>query len=377
MKSIKSLRNVFIPVIVFSVLCASCKQKPAPEQQTIQRDLWGQADGKKVELVTMTNGNSMVVKITNFGGILTYVAVPDRNDSLGNVVLGFDNLEQYKQEHPYFGAIVGRYGNRIGNAKFTLNDTVYNLAANNGPNTLHGGIKSFGHHVFNIDTVYQIGDSSVLKISRTSPHMEEGFPGNLYVSITYTLTPENEIVIEYEAETDRETVLNLTNHSYFNLTGGKESILNHELVLFADSITPTDEQLIPTGALTPVAGTAFDFTTSHAIGERIDQVPGGYDINYKLRNTTGEYVKAAEVYEPTTGRLLEAFTTEPGVQFYTGNFLNGQLKGHDDIVYNKHFGFCLEMQHFPDSPNQPQFPTTVLKPGEKYTQKTVYKFSIR
>lgn len=206
--------------------------------------------------------------------------------------------------------------------------------------------------------------------------MEEGFPGNLSIVLTYTLTPENEIVIDYEAETDRPTVLNLTNHSYFNLNGGKESILNHELTLLADSITPTDEQLIPTGKLLPVAGTPFDFTTPHKIGERIQEA-GGYDINYKLRNTTGEYVKAAEVYDQETGRLLEAFTTEPGVQFYSGNFLNGSLTGHDGNNYKKHYGLCLETQHFPDSPNKPQFPSTVLNPGEKYTQKTVYKFSVR
>jgi len=327
--------------------------------------------------VTLTNKNGMIIKITNYGGILTYVAVPDKNDSIGNVVLGFDNLEQYKQEHPYFGSFIGRYGNRIGGAEFRLNETVYTLAANNGPNTLHGGIKSFSKQVYNIDSVYNIGDSSIMVLSRLSPHMEEGFPGNLNVRLSYTLTPENEIVIEYEAETDIPTVLNLTNHSYFNLTGGKETILGHELMLFADSITPTDDQLIPTGVLAPVAGTPFDFTTPHTIGERIGQVPGGYDINFKLRNRTGEFVKAAEVYEPVSGRVLEAFTTEPGVQLYSGNFLNGQLTGHDEVLYNKHYGFCLEMQHFPDSPNKPQFPTTVLDPGEKYMQKTVYKFSVR
>ncbi|HEX2396352.1 MAG TPA: aldose epimerase family protein [Bacteroidales bacterium] len=371
------MKKVFVLVLAFSAVWVSCKQKPTEKEETFKREPWGQVDNMSVELVTMTNPNGMTIKITNYGGIITFAGVPDKNDSIGNVVLGFDNLAQYKLEHPYFGSLIGRYGNRIGGAKFNLNDTVYTLAANNGPNTLHGGIKSFGKQVFNIDTLYSIGDSSVLKLSRLSPHMEEGFPGNLQVSVTYTLTPDNEIVIEYEAETDRPTVLNLTNHSYFNLTGGKESILGHELTLFADSITPTDDQLIPTGDLASVAGTPFDFTSPHAIGERIENVPGGYDINYKLRNTTGEYVKAAEVFEPTTGRVLEAFTTEPGVQLYSGNFLNGQLKGHDGIIYNKHFGFCLEMQHFPDSPNKPQFPSTVLNPGEKYTQKTVYKFSVR
>jgi len=371
------MKKVFILVIAFTAVWVSCKQQPMQKNETFIRESWGQADSMNVELVKLTNRNGMIIKITNFGGILTYVAVPDKNDTLGNVVLGFDNLEQYKQDHPYFGSFIGRYGNRIGGAEFRLNDTVYTLAANNGPNTLHGGIKGFSKHVYNIDSVYNIGDSSVMVLSRLSPHMEEGFPGNLNVRLTYTLTPENEIVIEYEAETDIPTVLNLTNHSYFNLTGGKESVLGHELTLFADSITPTDDQLIPTGVLAPVAGTPFDFTTSHTIGERIEKVPGGYDINFKLRNHTGEFVKAAEVYEPASGRVLEAFTTEPGVQLYSGNFLNGQLTGHDEVLYNKHLGFCLEMQHFPDSPNKPQFPTTVLNPGEKYTQKTVYKFSVR
>jgi aldose 1-epimerase len=371
------MKKLLILVVAISALWISCKQNTVEKEENIKRESWGQADGMDVELVTLTNSNGMIIKITNFGGILTYVAVPDKNDTLGNVVLGFDNLEQYKGEHPYFGSLIGRYGNRIGGAKFTLNDTVYTLAANNGPNTLHGGIKSFGRQVFHIDTIYSIGDSSIVKLSRLSPHMEEGFPGNLQVAVTYTLTPDNEIVIEYDAVTDRPTVLNLTNHSYFNLTGGKESILGHELTLFSDSITPTDDQLIPTGVLAAVAGTSFDFTTPQLIGERIDQVPGGYDINYKLRNKTGEFVQAATVYEPSTGRVLEAFTTEPGVQFYSGNFLNGTLTGHDGIVYNKHHGFCLEMQHFPDSPNKPQFPTTILNPGEQYTQKTVYKFSVR
>jgi len=207
--------------------------------------------------------------------------------------------------------------------------------------------------------------------------MEEGYPGNLKVKITYILTADNAIKINYEAETDKPTVLNLTNHSYFNLTGGKENILGHELELLADSITPTDEGLIPTGELTPVSGTAFDFTAPHTIGERIAEVPGGYDINYKLRNKAGEFVKAAEVFEPKSGRVLQAYTTEPGIQFYSGNFLNGQFTGHDGVKYEKYYGFCLEAQHFPDSPNKPQFPSTVLLPGEKYTQQTVYKFLVK
>ena len=214
-------------------------------------------------------------------------------------------------------------------------------------------------------------------LSRLSKDLEEGYPGNLKVKVTYTLTADNEIKIDYEAETDQPTVLNLTNHSYFNLTGGKETILGHELVLYADSITPTDSVLIPTGELTAVAGGPFDFTTAHTIGERIAEVPGGYDINYKLRNNAGEYVLAAEVYEPKSGRLMQTYTTEPGIQFYSGNFLDGRFTGHDGVKYNQYYGFCLETQHFPDSPNKPQFPTTVLIPGQKYTQHTMYKFSVK
>ncbi len=371
------MKKTLLVVLSVLVLLSGCKPRPEVKKENFTREGWGQVDGMNVELITMKNSNGMTVKVTNYGAIITHILVPDKNDSIGNVVLGFDNLEQYKGEHPNFGAFIGRYGNRIGGAKFKLNDTVYTLAANDGNNSLHGGLKGYGRQVYKIDTLYGIGDSTVVKLSRTSPHMEEGYPGNLTVVLTYILTPENEIVMEYEAETDRPTVVNLTNHSYFNLNGGKDNVLGHELTLFADFVTPTDNQLIPTGKLDPVTGTPFDFTTPHTIGERIDQIRGGYDINYKLRNNAGEWVKVAEVYEPTTGRLMEVFTTEPGVQFYSGNFLNGFLKGIDGVVYNRHYGFCLETQHFPDSPNKPDFPSTVLNPGEKYTQKTVYKFSVR
>jgi aldose 1-epimerase len=370
------MKNTTICIVAITMILLGCKPKPEP-MNALSIETWEETDSTYIEHISLTNRNGMQIQITSFGGILTYVAVPDKTGAIGNVVLGFDNLEQYKGDHPHFGSTIGRYGNRIGGARFVLNDTTYTLAANNGPNTLHGGIKGFGRHIFNVDTAYAVNDSLVVVLSRLSPHMEEGFPGNFNLKVTYVLTMDNEIKIYYEAETDRPTVLNLTNHSYFNLTGGRESILGHELILFADSITPTDDQLIPTGELKAVAGTPFDFTGAHTIGERIAEVPGGYDINYKLRNQKGEFIKMAEVYEPTSGRVLEAYTTEPGVQFYTGNFLDGRLTGHDGIKYEKHFGFCLESQHFPDSPNKPQFPSTVLMPGEKYTQLTVYKFSVR
>lgn len=370
------MKAITIILLALTLVVSGCKPKPATPK-SLDEISWGKDGDKEVKLFTLTNKNGMEVKITNFGAIITSIVVPDRNGKMENVVLGFENLEGYQGEHPYFGSLVGRYGNRIALGKFSLDGNTYSLAVNNGVNHLHGGIKGFNKQAFHIDTTYSTPDSSVISLSYLSADMEEGYPGNLTLKVNYVLTNNNEIKIEYEAETDKPTVLNVTNHSYFNLTAGKENILNHEIVIMADSITPTDETLIPTGILSPVAGTPFDFTAAHKIGERIDQVTGGYDINYKLRNKTGQYVQAAEVYEPVSGRVLQAFTTEPGVQFYTGNFLEGNLTGSNGIVYQKHYGLCLEAQHFPDSPNQPQFPSVVLNPGEKYRQLTVYKFSVK
>ena len=365
-------------IILFALILVVSGCKPKPEATSPLSEItWGKEGDNVIKLFTLTNKNGMEVKITNFGAVINSIVVPDRNGKMENVVLGFDSLKSYQGTHPYFGSLVGRYGNRIALGKFSLDGNIYTLAVNNGVNHLHGGIKGFNKQVFKIDTTYSAADSSVISLSYLSPDMDEGYPGNLKVNVTYILTSNNEIKIQYEAETDKPTVLNLTNHSYFNLTACKENILNHELVLMADSITPTDTTLIPTGILAPVAGTPFDFTVAHKIGERIDQVPGGYDLNYKLRNKTGQLVQAAEVYEPASGRVLQAFTTEPGVQFYTGNFLDGSLTGFNGIIYEKHYGFCLEAQHFPDSPNKPQFPRVVLNPGEKYTQLTVYKFSVK
>jgi aldose 1-epimerase len=370
------MKNIILSTLVLSMVIFGCKPKP-DTINPIEEVLWESSDNVPIRLFTLTNKNGMQIKITNYGGILTYVAVPDKAGIVENVVLGFDSLSQYRQNHPFFGSTIGRFGNRIGGAKFALNDTTYTLSANDGVNTLHGGTEGFHRKVFSVDTLYTVGDSLVLALSRISPDMEEGYPGNLKVKVTYILTANNEIKINYEAETDKPTVLNLTNHSYFNLTGGKESILGHEMVLYADSITPTDSVLIPTGELVAVAGGPFDFTVAHTIGERIALVPGGYDINYKLRNKAGEFVLASEVYEPKSGRLMQTYTTEPGIQFYSGNFLKGDFTGHGAVKYNQYYGFCLESQHFPDSPNKPDFPSTVLLPGEKYTSHTVYKFSVR
>jgi len=340
------------------------------------RETFGQTpDGKQVYLYTLTNGNGLTARIMNYGAILVSLEVPDRQGKLADVTLGFDTLDGYLQEHPYFGAVVGRYANRIGGAKFTLNGVEYQLAANNGPNHLHGGIKGFDKRVWKQEEVQAADDKVWVRLSYLSKDGEEGYPGNLACTVTYTLTNDDELKISYEAETDKATVVNLTNHSYWNLAGqGTGDILGHELMLNADKYTPVDEGLIPTGELKPVAGTAFDFTKPMPIGSRIEQVGMGYDHNYVLKSGGGSLALCARVHEPTSGRLMEIHTTEPGVQFYTGNFLDGSITGKDGKVYKKHYAFCLETQHFPDSPNKPQFLSVVLKPGEKYASTTVHKF---
>jgi aldose 1-epimerase len=351
----------------------SCNSKP---KLSISKQAWGNADGKEVSLYTLTNANGMVVKISNYGGTVTTILAPDKNGKFENVVLGFDSLKTYQKGCPFFGALIGRYGNRICKGKFTLDGKEYTLATNDGPNHLHGGKKGFDKVVW--DAIENSGKDSVgLTLTYISKDLEEGYPGTLTSKVTYSLTNNNELKISYEAETDKATVINLTHHSYFNLSGRKESVLNHELTLYADSITPVDSTLIPTGVIAPVAGTAFDFTKPHKIGERIAQVKGGYDHNFKL-NRKGEGLQlAVELYEPTSGRLMQTYTTEPGMQFYSGNFLDGTLVASDNIAIQKYYGLCLESQHFPDSPNRPNFPSTVLKPGVKYTHFTVYKFSVK
>lgn len=374
-------RLVILSMLVFIgfTACKSNKQE-ATQQKTdslsISKISWGKVDQQEVFLYTLTNKNAMKVTITNYGGIVTSIFTKDKNDSLANVVLGFDSLSSYVKPNPYFGTLVGRYANRIGGAKFSLEGKEYKLNANDGKNTLHGGVVGFNKKVWEA-TELQGKDSVALQLSYTSADMEEGFPGTLKATVTYVLNDSNELKIYYSAETDKPTVINLTNHSYFNLTGGKENVLNHQIKLFADSITPVNEQLITTGKIESLKGTAFDFTAPHAIGERIAQVTGGYDHNFVLSKAKGSFGPVAEVTEPTTGRVLEMFTSEPGVQFYTGNFLDGTLTGHNATVYNKHWGFCLEAQHYPDSPNKPGFPSVVLKPGDKYYQLTVYKFSAK
>ncbi len=338
-------------------------------------------DGTAIELFTLRNPSGMEVKVTNYGGIITELKVPDRDGKLDDVVLGYSSIDGYLKSSPYFGAIIGRYGNRIGNAQFKLDGQTYKLPANDGSNTLHGGTTGFDKVVWQAEPFERAGERGIV-FTHTSPDGDQGFPGALEARVTYTLTDQNELKFDYHATTDKPTVVNLTQHTYFNLAGdGSGDVLGHELTINADRYTPVDKGLIPTGELASVEGTPLDFRTKTAIGARINsdheqiKLGGGYDHNYVL-NRSGEGLQlAARVEEPMTGRVMEVHTTEPGLQFYSGNFLDGSITGKNGHVYNKRNGFCLETQHYPDSPNHPAFPTTTLKPGETYTSQTVYTFS--
>lgn len=335
---------------------------------------WGEVDGKKVSLYTLTNKNGVQVKISNYGGVVTSWMAPDKNGQKADIVLGFNDLQGYLAKPPYFGALIGRYGNRIADAKFRLDGTEYKLAANNNKNHLHGGNKGFDKVVWDATPSTS---GSALTLNYLSKDGEEGYPGNLKVTVQYTLTDDNELQIEYNAETDKATPVNLTNHSYFNLTGDvANTILDHTLWVDADRYTPVDTTLIPTGVLAPVKGTPFDFTQPHKIGERIASVPGGYDHNFVLNKQDSTVKLVAYVIDSVSGRKLEVYTTEPGLQFYTGNFLDGTIKTSAGKAINKNTAFCLETQHYPDSPNKPSFPTTILKPGQKYHTITKYKVSV-
>jgi aldose 1-epimerase len=352
---------------------------PQGQRSFDKMDFGKTPEGTPVEKYVLSNGK-MTVKVITYGAIVTEIDVPDRNGKLADVVLGFDSFEGYLGSHPYFGAATGRVANRIAKAKFTLDGKEFKLAANNGPNTLHGGLKGFDKVVWKASDVSGPSGPAV-KMSYLSPDGEEGFPGNLSVSVTYTVTADNELRIDYSATTDKPTPVNITNHSYFNLAGpGAGSILGHEMMLEADLYTPVDDTLIPTGETTSVQGTPLDFTKPATLGLRIGELkgePGGYDHNYVLRSGGKALAPAARVTEPESGRVLEMFTTEPAVQLYTANFLDGTLKGKHGVIYKKHQAFCLEAQHYPDSANQPKFPSTILRPGSTYTQTTIYKFSAR
>lgn len=350
--------------------CAS-KNDPA-----ISGKSWGTVESDPVSLYTLVNSNGIKAEITNYGGILVSFYAPDRNGKTDNIVLGLDNLDDYSAGHPSLGCIIGRYANRIGNARFTLNGTEYLLAANNGKNHIHGGIKRFSHKVWKATTSAD-KNSATLSLTCTAADMEEGYPGNMTVHVDYILNNDNELQISYRAVTDKPTVLNLTNHSYFNLTGCAEDVLGHEVRVYADTYTPMDEENIPTGEILPVEGTPFDLRKWSVIGSHLTDLPRGFDNNYCVKGTPGHPVLAAELYEPKSGRLLQTYTTEPGVQFYTAANLDGSKKSPQGKAYTPFMGACFEAQHYPDSPNKPNFPSTVLNPGETYTQLTIYKVGIK
>lgn len=358
---------------------------PAQMAKMVETKAFGTtADGKTADLYTLKNKNGMVVTITNFGATVVSIVVPDKTGKMADVALGYDNLAGYELNKNYLGVLVGRYGNRIAHGKFSIDGTEYTLAKNNGENSLHGGLKGFNKAMWEAKDVSKGGEPAV-EMKYLSKDGEEGYPGNLSVTVVYTVTNKNELKIDYTATTDKKTVVNLTNHTYFNLAGeGHGDILKHELMINSDKFTPVDSGLIPTGELKSVAGTPFDFKKPTAIGARIDasdeqiKLGGGYDHNFVLKRAkpTGLSL-AAKVTDPSSGRAMEVWTTEPGVQFYTGNFLDGSFQGKGGKAYGKRTAFCLETQHFPDSPNHPSFPTTLLKPGEKYRTTTVYKFEAK
>jgi len=363
-------------------------------QMSVTREPFGNLpDGRPVSLYTLRNASGMEVRAMTYGGIILSLRVPDREGNLDDVVLGYEALEGYLEETPYFGAIVGRYGNRIARGRFELDGRDYELAINNGPNHLHGGVVGFDKVIWNAEPFQEEGAVGLV-FSRTSPEGEEGYPGNLAVRVTYTLTHDNALVFDYQATTDVPTPVNLTQHTYFNLAGdGSGDILDHQLEIDARRYTPVDETLIPTGELAPVEGTPFDFRQPETMGRRIEAdhpqilFGGGYDHNFVLdQEAVPEWAQdapkpasgltpVARVTEPTSGRVMEVYTSEPGVQFYSGNFLDGSITGKGGVAYEHRYGFCLETQHFPDSPNKPEFPSTILRPGEEYRSRTVYFFT--
>jgi aldose 1-epimerase len=354
------------------------------KEPSVTKEVFGLTpDGKNlVETYTLTNAQGMEVRAITLGGIITSIRVPDRDGNLGDVALGFDAIDGYIKNPPFFGAIIGRYANRIGKGQFTLDGKTYKLATNNGPNHLHGGIVGFDKVVWKAES-FEKDDRVGVVFTHTSPDGDEGYPGTLSLRVTYTLTAENALEVDYEATTDKATPINLTQHTYFNLAGdGSRDVLDHVLTVNASRFTPVDGTLIPTGELASVEGTPFDFRKPTAIGARIGasdtqiRYGNGYDHNYVLDRNGDGVVLAARVEEPTTGRVLEVSTTEPGMQLYTGNFLDGSITGKSGHVYKQRMGFCLETQHFPDSPNKPAFPNTILKPGETYRSKTVFGFSV-
>ncbi len=378
------MKKIEILIVIFLVIISNSCTKISKKMQVLKIDKiqFGETmDGTGVDQFILSNNNGMEVSIINYGGIITSWTAPDKNGDYKDIVLGYNTLAEYEAETPYFGALIGRYGNRIAKGKFSLGNQEYTLAVNNGVNHLHGGLKGFDKVIWDAKTI--VSDSTVsLELSYLSKDMEEGYPGNLETKVTYTLNNKDELSVNYEATTDKPTIVNLTQHSYFNLTADfNQDILGHELVINADSFLPVDNTLIPTGEFRDVTGTPFDFKTSKAIGIHIDneniQLKNGlgYDHCWVLNDQNTGVRFVASAYEPVSGRLLEVFSDEPGIQFYSGNFLDGTLPSKNKGMYQHRTGFCFETQHYPDSPNQKNFPSVRLNPGEKYNSKTVFRLS--
>ena len=385
MKELTQFLSLALVTSILTMNSCTSKKETTEQKPGIEKTAYGQlADGQTADLYTLRNASGMTAKITNYGGIIVSLTAPDKDGKFEDVTLGQDSLSAYVKNNPYFGALIGRYGNRIAKGKFTLDGKTYSLVTNNMGNHLHGGTVGFDKVLWTATPIE--GDEPALKLTYTAKDMEEGYPGNLSVDVTYTLQKDNALKIDYQAITDKPTVVNLTNHTYFNLTGGaKRDILNHVVTLNADRFIPVDKTLIPTGKLESVANTPFDFTQPTVVGARINdstntqiKYGGGYDHGWVLNGSGGTSLKlAATVYEPASGRVMEVRTTEPAIQFYTGNFLDGTVMGREGFVYKKRYAICLETEHYPDSPNQSSFPTTVLRPGQTYKTTTVYQFSTR
>jgi aldose 1-epimerase len=367
-------KSLFLLSVAAS-LVLTCRTDKTSLTSGIEITPYGMIDNIEVLQYTIRNKSGMEVKVLNYGGTITDIIVPDRVGVPGNVVLGFTDLDEYvRPDNPYIGATIGRFANRIARASFIIGDQEYRLAENDNGNALHGGVKGFDRVVWDVEILTE----NSLKMSYTSPDGEEGYPGTLHAEVVLTVGTDNAVTLEYYATTDKPTPVNLTNHSYFNLSAGRDpNILYHELTILADTITPVDDSLIPTGELMPVGGTPFDFRTAKRIGRDIDKIDGGYDHNYELRKEGAEPSLASVLVDPGSGRKLELWTTKPGVQFYSGNFLDGTLIGRGGQPYEKHAGLCLEPQYFPDSPNQPSFPDAILQPGQTYRQTSIFKFSVQ
>ncbi len=373
----RSLLSPFAAILLLTIIITGCKTKTTEEKTIVEKSITSaffglMPNGDSVSIYTLKSDAGIMLKITNFGGIVTEINTPDKDGNMGNIALGFDNLEQYLAGHPNFGALIGRFGNRIAKGSFDLDGVTYSLAINNGENTLHGGIMGFDDVLWDVKIV-ETENGEGLQLKYLSVDMEEGYPGNLDVTVLYELV-ETQLEITYWATTDKATPVNLTNHSYFNLAG-EGTILDHLLTINASAYTPVDEGMIPTGEIATVEGTPFDFREAKAIAKEIELTLGGYDHNFVLDREDNELISIAVLEDPKTGRTLEVLTTEPGVQFYTGNFLDGTLVS-EETTYVKNAGLCLETQHYPDSPNQANFPNTILQPEEKYYTKTVYRFGV-